>query len=137
MNLPRISRLVTRPILWLGLAVLIGSFFMPRSGFAPSQCGFYLFSGEPCFGCGMTRALSNFSQLDFARAWDFHAFVFILWPMVAWCALAAVIPPLGRWTLALVARHDVLFTRIFWAVFAIFGLHGLARMIGWVGFPVA
>lgn len=39
-------------------------------------CPMVIFTGIPCPGCGMTRALFEILQFDFADAWEMHPFVY-------------------------------------------------------------
>ena len=83
----------------------------------------------------MTRALGHFGRLDFQRALEFHALVFLLWPTMFWCALCAIVPCLGRKTLGFANQHDVALSRVFWAVLGLFGVYGTLRIFGWIDFP--
>ena len=57
-------------------------------------CPVHWLTGIACPGCGITRASVALARGDFARAWHFHPFVYLLVPL----ALSFLIAP--RWTRA-------------------------------------
>ena len=65
-----------------------------------SLCLFYEFTGMPCPGCGMTRALISFGQLEFEQAIQFNPFSLPL--------LIAMILYLWGWSPPLQLRHKAL-----------------------------
>ncbi len=81
----------------------------------------------------MTRALTALSEGELGVAWFDHPFSFLVWPVLGWLALAAVVPRLRRRTLALVERHDAALSRLAWTLFAAFLAFGVFRFAG--GYP--
>ena len=46
--------------------------------FSGLGCPILKWTGIPCFGCGMTRAVISLVHLDFAMAWQYHPMVFLM-----------------------------------------------------------
>ncbi len=92
----------------VGAAVLLSRFW---------RCPILAYTGIPCPGCGMTRALLRLLALDFAGAAAFHPLVYLL---AVCCLLLAVAFVTGR----------PRFVKSVWfwvAVGAVFLLYGLWR----------
>ncbi|MCB9832800.1 MAG: DUF2752 domain-containing protein [Planctomycetes bacterium] len=130
MRLARTSQLFGRPIYWLSSLALLLSFVLPIHGLGPPACGILIATHRPCFGCGMTRAITCISQGRFDLAWHYHPFAFLIWPAMLGFTLAALCPPFRRrleerW----LKRHDGPLTVVFWALVGLFVLYGFGRMI--------
>ena len=74
------------------LLVFAGSFVFPGSGLGVDLCPIHRFTGLPCPGCGMTRAVALFSQREFSLALGAHPFVIVIWPLLALLAVLACVP---------------------------------------------
>ncbi len=129
-RLPRLSVLLTRPVFYFALPVFIATFFLPVRGTGFPACPVPLLTGRPCWGCGMTRALTALSHGEFALAWRGHPFSFLLWPVMTWLALGGAVPALRRRSLAFVARHDRSLSRVAWALFGLYVVFGAIRFAG-------
>ena len=56
--------------------ILIIAYFAFFKKFIYTICPLVLFTGYPCPGCGMTRAMFCLLQFDFAGAWKMHPFIY-------------------------------------------------------------
>ena len=45
-------------------------------------CLFRNVTGQECWGCGMTRALTSLAYLDFQAAWEYNRFVVVVAPLL-------------------------------------------------------
>ena len=61
------------------IAICIFYLLMGRIGIG---CPIRFFTGIPCFGCGMTRALFSLLKLDFSTAFHFHPLFFLPIPYI-------------------------------------------------------
>ncbi len=132
-SLPRLSVLLTRPVFYFALPAFIATFFLPVHGVGAPSCPVPLVTGRPCLGCGMTRALTALSHGEFGIAWFDHPFSYLVWPVMAWLALGAVVPKLRRRSLEYVERRDPSLSRLAWTLFALFLAFGVFRFAG--GYP--
>lgn len=55
------------------------SFLLPIQGLGLKFCLFNLVLEIPCPGCGMTRSITNISQLNFLDAFRYHPFGFVMY----------------------------------------------------------
>ena len=65
----------------VGVAVMgiyLALFGVAPDGLSLVPCPFFAMTGVGCPGCGMTRACLALTQGDFAAAWGFHPFSFLL-----------------------------------------------------------
>lgn len=75
---------------WRAVAVVLlplALYFIPRESFfehTHTLCLVHWFTGEECWGCGMTRALVSLLYLDFDAAWAYHRGVVVVAPVLAW-----------------------------------------------------
>ena len=65
----------------LGLGVI--AIYMAVSGKSPEEislvpCPFHSITDVPCPGCGMTRACIALTHVNFADAWHYHPFAFLV-----------------------------------------------------------
>ena len=63
--------------LWPALLVLV-LYFLLGKFVLHSLCPSVILTGFPCPGCGMTRAMLSILRGDFASAWRFHPFSYVL-----------------------------------------------------------
>lgn len=80
---------------------------LPSEGAGIPLCPFKALTGLPCPGCGLTRAFSSLLHGQFAKAFTFHPFAFLLVPVAFWMAAQLVLPAglrdgQARWF----RRHD-------------------------------
>ena len=134
MRLPRLSRILTDPVIRLSPLFLVVLLVLPRLGISGPSCPFLLATGRPCPGCGMTRALGAFAQGDWTRALGLNPFVFVIAPLGAFLAAAALWSPLRSWTLDRLRRHDIGLTAFFWLGLAAYLAFGILRICGRVAF---
>ena len=89
---------------WRAVAVALlplALYFIPRESFfehTHTLCLVHWFTGEECWGCGMSRALMSLMYLDFESAWAYHRGVVVVAPVLAWLWL--------KWIVRLVRRAD-------------------------------
>ena len=94
----------------------------------PSLCVFHNVTGQPCLGCGMTRALVCAAHGHFAQATIFHPlglFVFTALVFVTLARLAEWVQP--DWKMRLPPR---LLTAGAWAALALLGAVWVLRLTG-------
>ncbi len=48
----------------------------------PALCPSVIFFNKTCFGCGITRAIMHLMHGEFSIAKEFHAYVFIIFPIL-------------------------------------------------------
>ena len=82
-------------------------------------CPLQHFTGVPCPGCGMSRAVFALLRLDFAAAFRYHPMIFVLPPVLLY-ALFGKKPLLGSKT-----RERVLL----WGTMALWAAVWLVRLI--------
>ena len=90
---------------YLALFVLAASLVLPPSGLGFDLCWLHRFTGLPCPGCGMTRALIAFSAGDWSAALALHPFVLFAYPLFLVLGASALFP--SGWA----ARLDGWFAR--------------------------
>ncbi|MDR0789189.1 MAG: DUF2752 domain-containing protein [Bacteroidales bacterium] len=56
-----------------------------------SVCLFQNIFGVKCWGCGITRAVLSVLHLDFAAAWQYNELVVIVFPLLAYLWLRALV----------------------------------------------
>ncbi len=136
MKLPPASTILSRPLFLLSAFALVASLLLPVHGLGLPACGFQAALQRPCFGCGMTRAVTALSHLEPEIAWHYHPFSFLLWPLMVVFGLAGILPPFGRvLTEKVIRRLDRPLTVVFWsAVFLFFG-YGFWRMFAQPQWP--
>ena len=89
---------------WRAVAVALlplALYFIPRESFfehTHTLCLVHCFTGEECWGCGMSRALLSLMYLDFESAWAYHRGVVVVAPVLAWLWV--------KWIVRLVCRAD-------------------------------
>lgn len=130
LGLPDVSSIVSRPLMYAALALLVATFFLPPRGLGIGACAFKELTGIPCMGCGMTRAVTNLSQGRLGDAWGYHPFVFVAWPAMVLLAAGALVPAVRRWLVeTLAGRYAQHFTLAFWVFAAAFVVYGVVRML--------
>jgi len=60
-------------------------------------CAFQNTTGLPCPGCGLTRAFCAIGHGDFAAAWAFHPFSFLLYALALGMALHPLLRRAAPW----------------------------------------
>lgn len=113
----------------LALVVLVASFLLPTTGLGVDVCWFKALSALPCPGCGLTRSLTNVSQLQPLDALAYHPFGLLVWPLVAVLAAANFAGEerrarVERW----LRRHDRVGRRIYMGFVYAFVAFGLVRL---------
>lgn len=123
------------PITFLGLgALLLASACLPlpgadgRIGGLPSVCPFYLLTGLPCPGCGLTRAFVCLGHGRLTESLHWHPLGWLAWGLLAVLWLRAGL----TWALRrpVVPLSPPLIGRLHWAGAALLLVCGAAR-IGW------
>ena len=85
---------------WRAVAVALlplALYFIPRESFfehTHTLCLVHWFTGEECWGCGMTRALASVAYLDFEAAWGYNRAVVVVAPLLLYIWL--------KWILCLI-----------------------------------
>ncbi|MCA9029519.1 MAG: DUF2752 domain-containing protein [Planctomycetaceae bacterium] len=63
------------------LVALLLSFFLPVDGLSVQVCWVKNLFNLPCPGCGLTRSVTCISHFEFLKAWQYHPFGFVLYPL--------------------------------------------------------
>lgn len=100
------SFLIDRSMLWLGLLVFLASLLMsPDPDMltvfgvdVPVLCGYRLFTGMDCLGCGLTRSFTYMTHLQPMEAFAMHKA-----GPVAWLCVVGQVP-YRAWKLGAAAR---------------------------------
>ena len=64
--------------------IVIIAYFAFLKNYLYTLCPLTLFTGYPCPGCGMTRAMFCVLRLDFAGAWQMHPFIYPIMFLAVW-----------------------------------------------------
>ena len=125
----RVKKLaLTGGILLLAFALL--AFLYLRAGFA-IPCVFHHITGLHCPGCGTMRALVSLTQLRFAQAVRYNAFLLILLPVLAAKAVQVSVVYLRRGAAPTDSRQE----RVWWVVLLVlFLLFGVLRNLPFFSF---
>ena len=78
----------------LSLFALTISFFLPPDGLGIRICWIQALFGVDCPGCGLTRSVTCISQLEFAKAWRYHPFGFLVYVLFVSNAVVVASPEL-------------------------------------------
>ncbi len=70
--------------------VMAASFVFPVGGLGIDLCLLHAFTGLPCPGCGMTRAIAALSHGQLLTALQLHPFALLAWPTFLVLALATL-----------------------------------------------
>ena len=125
---------VSQALAW---GAILLSVLLPPGGLGFSLCFFYLITGLPCPGCGMTRAFIDIGHLNLAHSMQYHPLGLVAFAVAGIVALSAPIAPLGRRLVAyrqLVGRLLLLLAFFVFLVGAIrlvavaVGMEGLAEL---------
>ena len=136
MKLPSSKFIFTRPLFLLSSCALVATFFLPSHGLGIPACGFQAAIGKPCLGCGMTRALTSISHMEFQTAWHYHPFAFIIWPLMTFFGLIGLSAKACRsFRERVVLPYDALLTKLFWISFLAFAVYGIWRMLAYENWP--
>ncbi len=136
MKLPLASQILSRPFYLLCTLALLASFFLPTHGFGVPLCGFYRATDLPCFGCGLTRSITNLTHLDLEAAWQYHPFGLFLWPFMVFFGITGVRKSWSDRLHGKIRHFDPVLTPIFWSAIFVFLAFGIWRMFvseGWIG----
>ena len=91
-NARSVHALLTPSARYFAVVVMAVSAFFPVHGLGFDLFLVHSFTGLPCPGCGMTRALAAFSQGDFTAALGLNPFVLLAWPTFGVLAVATLLP---------------------------------------------
>ncbi|MHB8877399.1 MAG: DUF2752 domain-containing protein [Myxococcaceae bacterium] len=120
--------LLSAPARYLALAVMLASAVFPVHGLGFDLCALHATTGLPCPGCGMSRALSAFTQGDFTAALGLNPFVLVVWPTFVLLAVVTLLPrPLYRRFEGWVLARDASIARVYRLVVYAFIVFGVAR----------
>lgn len=72
--------ILTVPVWGLGLAIFLESMRLKHF------CLIEFFTGQSCWGCGLTRAFAELGKFNFQQAYDYNPLIVIFAPLafVAW-----------------------------------------------------
>ncbi len=114
---------------YLALLFMVVSPFFPVHGLGVDLCLLHATTGLPCPGCGMTRAISAFSQGDFSAALGLNPFVLFAWPTFLVLAVTTLLPR-GTYLRfeAWVERRSSAIGRVYKLAFVAFLVFGLIRL---------
>ncbi len=136
MKFPKASQVLTRPLFLFCTLALVVSFFLAPQGSGPALCGVYRLTGFPCFGCGMTRAITSISHLNLALAWQYHPWGLLLWPFML---VFGVVGIRASWSETLnqrIRKNDSWATPALWISVLLFLAFGIIRLFfadEWIG----
>ncbi len=80
--------------------MLLLAALLPPAGLGITVCLFRAFSGLPCPGCGLTRALIALLHGDPAAAFAYHPYSFVLLPLLGIMSLHTLLPTAAQSRLA-------------------------------------
>ena len=114
---------------YFALVVMVASTVFPVRGLGFDVCMLHASTGLPCPGCGMTRAISAFTQGDFTAALGLNPFVLLAWPTFLVLAVVTLLPEawcrrFERW----VEARDRSVGRVYRLSLYAFVTFGLARL---------
>jgi hypothetical protein len=122
------------------LALVLLTAALPSQGAGIQICFFKYLTGLPCPGCGLTRSFSCILHGNFARAYEYHPFGYVLLPIFLLAASTLFLPANRRSQLEHFVRSRQLRLRLVYltfiygfitfgavrtALYAIQGLHAL------------
>jgi F0F1-type ATP synthase membrane subunit a len=113
----------------LSVVAMVVSFVFPVNGLGIDLCVFHATTGWPCPGCGLTRGISAFSQLQIHRALELHPFVLVLWPTFAFLAVVSLFPKAWRQRIETQVRESKTVSVIFNLTLGAFVAFGVLRLL--------
>ena len=85
--------ILNRLSVFVSLSAIVSSFFIPPDGIPGfAVCLSSYVTGIPCPGCGLTRSISSISHGAFAKAFFYHPFGFIIYPVFVFLGTYALLP---------------------------------------------
>jgi len=138
-----LDRALTDIHLRASAVLTVALFFMPPDGVpGVDLCMFKNSTGLPCPGCGLTRCGSNLVRGNFARAFNYNPFGFVIIPVMAGMGVMAVLP--RRWrdgVRRFLKAHSTAYHRaliVFTIAFVLFGLiRSVSVSVRWSSFFTA
>ena len=112
---------------YLALFAISVSFFFPIGGLGFDLCMLHSFTGLPCPGCGMSRAISAISQGDFSAAVGLNPFAFFAWPVFVALSVLTLMPARMRAQVEARVRRSKRAGKVYELVFWSFLGFGLIR----------
>ena len=114
----------------LAAVALTLSFILPTDGLGLSLCWFKSCFELPCPGCGLTRSVTCISQLQFAKAWDYHPFGTLIYALIIANVVLLIVPKAKRGALrSKISRIDRWLQPIWMAIVVSFVIFGWSRIL--------
>jgi hypothetical protein len=133
----QVDRALLNPLsTWLALLIVVGSFLLPTAGLGVEVCLVSIMGEVPCPGCGLTRSLTNLAHLEVGRAFGYHPFGLVLYPLVIALALTNFVGRRRREHIrAWLVRHTVPARRLYLGFVYSFVAFGVVRLVSALALP--
>jgi len=115
---------------FLAIPVLALSFVLPVDGMGITVCWIKRWFNLPCPGCGLTRSITCMSQLEFQKAWEYHPFGFVIYPLFVFNVVLLIQNAHAkRRVQTWLHRHDNVVRPTYWGLVILFLIFGGMRIL--------